>query len=266
MVWLSITVGVQRTGWVEREGVRTGHTTAIGRSLRAVAGTIAIAIGIATAGIDGEAEFVDVGYAIAVHVVVHQVADAVAVHVVGDVGSVQWVALTGHFGRVEVAVVVVVIVRRQATRAVRVDVRVGVAVSVDRQGRVERRGVGASVAGAVASSRTVTEAITVGIWVAWVGADDALVGVGHAVVVIVLVLNKSVRLNTRVGVIVGQLVGHAVAVKVLQNLEPERGFNREGRVGRVGPNRVGRVLHRLRWRTGDNTGRRVEHQAVRQVG
>ena len=112
----------------------------------------------------------------------------------------------------------------------------------------------------------ITEAVAVRVRVVRVGTDDALVGVGHAVVVVVLVLDEGVGLNARVGVVIGQLVGQAVAVKVLQNLEPERGFNREGRVARVRPNRVGRVLHRLGWRTGDDTGRGVEHQAVGQLG
>ena len=62
------------------------------------------------------------------------------------------------------------------------------------------------------------------------------------------------------------MVGHAVAVKVFQNLKPERGFNREGRVGRVGPNGERGVVHRLGRRAGDDTGRGVEHQTVGQVG
>ena len=126
--------------------------------------------------------------------------------------------------------------------------------------------VGAGETNAFNAQTAVTEAITIGVRVVRVGTDDALVGVGHAVVVVVLVLDEGVGLNARVRVVVGQLVGHTVAVKVLQNLEPERGFNREGRVGRVRPNRVSRVLHRLGWRSGNDAGRRVEQQAIRQVG
>ena len=124
----------------------------------------------------------------------------------------------------------------------------------------------AGVANAFNAQLAVAEAIAVRVRVVRVGADEALVGVGHAVVVIVLVLDERVGFNARVGVVVGQFVGHAVAVKVLEHLKPERGFNREGRVGRVGPNRVGRVVHRLRRRAGDDTGCRVKHQAVGQVG
>ena len=126
--------------------------------------------------------------------------------------------------------------------------------------------VGAGVANAFNAQVAITEAVAVRVRVVRVGADDALVGVGHAVVVVVLVLNQRVGLNARVGVVVGQLVGQAVAVKVLEHLKPERGFNREGRVGRVRPNRVGRVVHRLGRRAGDDTGRGVEHQAFGQVG
>ena len=124
----------------------------------------------------------------------------------------------------------------------------------------------AGVADAFNAQVAITEAVTVRVRIVRVGADDALVGVGHAVVVVVLVLDEGVRFNTRVGVVVGQLVGHAVAVKVRQNLEPERGFDGERWVGRVRPNRVGRVLHRLGWRSGDDAGRGVKHQAVGQVG
>ena len=266
LVGLAVAVGVLGTGRVEREGVRSSHAPSVGGRFGTVAGTVTVAVWIAWAGVDGEAEFVIVGNAVPVHVVVHQVANAVPVHVFGDAGRVQRVAFTSHFGCVEVAVVVVVVIGDEPARTVRVLVGVSVAVGVDRQGRVERRGVGASIAGAVASSRTVTEAIAVGVRVAWVGTDDALVGVGHAVVVVVLVLDEGVGLHTRVGVVVGQLVGHAVAVEVLQNLKPERGFNGARRVGGVRPNRVGCVVHRLGRRAGDDTGGRVEHQALGQVG
>ena len=124
----------------------------------------------------------------------------------------------------------------------------------------------AGVAHAFNAQVAITEAVAVRVRVVRVGADDALVGVGHAVVVVVLVLDERVGFNARVGVVVRQLVGHAVAVKVLQNLEPERGLNREGRVGRVRPNRVGRVVHRLGWRSGDDAGGGVKHQAFGQVG
>ena len=124
----------------------------------------------------------------------------------------------------------------------------------------------AGVANTFNAQIAITEAVAVRVRVERVGADDALVGVGQTVVVVVLVLDERVGFNARVGVVVRQLVGQAVAVKVLEHLKPERGFNREGRVGRVRPNRVGRVLHRLGWRAGDDTGRGVKHQAVGQVG
>ena len=124
----------------------------------------------------------------------------------------------------------------------------------------------AGVAHAFNAQVAITEAVAVRVRIVRVGPDDALVGVGQAVVVVVLVFDEGVGLLARVGVVVGQLVGHAVAVKVLEHLKPERGFNREGRVGRVRPNRVGRVVHRLGRRSGDDTGRGVKHQAFGQVG
>ena len=138
VVWLSIVIGVQGTGWVEREGIRASHAPAVGRCFGTVTGAVAVAVWIALTGINWEAELIVVGDAVAVHVVVHEVANTVAVHIIGDAGGVERFALAGHLGRVEVAIVVVVIVCRQTAWAVWVDVRVSIAVGVDRQGRVKR--------------------------------------------------------------------------------------------------------------------------------
>ena len=265
-VGLTVVVGVLGTGGVKREGVGSSHAATVGRRFRTVAHTVAVRVRIVRLGAERCTEFGDVLDTVAVHIVVHQVADAVAVHVLGDAGGVERVALTGHFGRVQVAVVVVVVVSDEATRTVGVLVGVSVAVGVDRQGRVERVAVRAGVANAFNAQVSITEAVAVRVRVVRVGPDDALVGVGQAVVVVVLVFDEGVGLLARVGVVVGQLVGHAVAVKVLEHLKPERGFNREGRVGRVRPNRVGRVVHRLGRRSTDDTRTAVEDQAVGQVG
>ena len=265
LIGFSVAVGIHSTRWIERERIGSGHAATVCRCFGTVADAVAVAVGIAWAGADGKAGFLNVGQAVAVHVVVHEVADAVAVHVVRTVVRIERVGCTVDFERVEETVVVVVVVRRQATRTVGVFVGVGITVGVDRQVGVERVAVRAGVAHAFHAQTTIAEAVAVRVWVARVGADDALVGVGHAVVVVVLVLDEGVGLNARIRVVIGQLVGHAVAVVVLQDFEPEGGLNRERRVGRVRPNRVGRVLHRLGWRAGDDTGRRVKDQAVGQV-
>ena len=266
LVGLAVTIGILGTGGVKREGVRSSHAAAVGGCFRTVAHTVTVRVGVVGLGTERCAKFGDVLNTVTVHVVVHQVADTVAVHVLGDAGGVERVAVARCFGRVEVAVVVVVVVSDEAAGTVRVLVGVGVAVGVDRQGRVKRVAVWAGVANAFNAQVAITEAVAVRVRVVRVGPDDALVGVGQAVVVVVLVFDEGVGLLARVGVVVGQLVGHAVAVKVLEHLKPERGFNREGRVGRVRPNRVGRVVHRLGRRSGDDTGGGVEHQAFGQVG
>ena len=194
------------------------------------------------------------------------ITDAVAVHVVRHARHVERIALAGHFHRVEVAVVVVVVVRRQAAGTVRVLVGVGIAVRVHGHFRVEWVGVGSSETRTVAGTVAVAETIAVRVWIVRVRTNEVLVVVGQTVVIVVLVFDQRVRCLARVGVVIGQLVGHTVAVKVLQNLEPEGGFNREGGIGRVRPDSVRRVVSRFGWSSGDDAGGRVEYQACGQDG
>ena len=137
-VGLAVAIGVPCAGRVKREDVWASHTIAICRCFWSITNAITVRISVARFCTEGFAKFSDVGYAVAVHVVVHEVTNTVAVHVIGDAGGVERFALAGHLGRVEVAIVVVVIVRRQTAWAVWVDVRVSIAVGIDRQGRVKR--------------------------------------------------------------------------------------------------------------------------------
>ena len=262
----AVTVGVHRAGRIEREGVRTANAAAVGGRLWSVADAVAVAVGVAWAGAVRQTGLVVVEDAVAVHVVVHLVADAVAVHVVRQAVRVERIAQAVRFHRVKVAVVVVVVVRRQAARTVRVLVGEGVAVRVHGHRRVEGIGVGSSEARTVAGAVAVAEAVAVGVRIVRVRADGRLVDVRQAVVVVVLVFDERVRCLARVGVVVGEFVGHAVAVEVFQNFEPEGGLNRKGRVRGVRPDRVGRVVHRFGRRAGDDAGRRIEHEACGQGG
>ena len=260
----AVTVGVHRAGRVEREGVRTGDATAVGGCLWSVADAVTVAVRVAWAAAGWQTGLVVVEEAVAVHVVVQLVADAVAVHVVRQARRVERIAQAVHFHRVEVTVVVVVVVRRQPAGTVRVLVGEGVAVGVHRQRRVERSAVRSSEARTVAGAVAVAEAVAVRVRIVRVRPDERLVLVGQAVVVVVLVLDEGVGRQAGRRVVVRKLIGHAVAVEVFQDLEPEGGFNREGRVGRVRPNRVGRVVHRFSRRTADHTRAGVQNQTWRQ--
>ena len=262
----AVTVGVHRAGRVEREGVRAANAAAIGGRLRSIADAVTVAVGVAWAGAVRQTGLVVVEDAVAVHVVVHLVADAVAVHVVRQAGRVERIAQAVRFHGVEVAVVVVVVVRRQTARTVRVLVGEGVAVRVHGQRWIERSAVRSSEARTVAGAVAVAEAVAVGVRIVRIRADERLVLVGQAVVVVVLVFDERVRRLARVRVVVREFVRHAVAVEVVQDLEPEGGFNREGRVRGVRPNRVRGVVHRFGRRPGDDAGRRIEHEACGQGG
>ena len=260
----AVTVGVHRAGRIEREGVRTANAAAVGGRLWSVADAVTVAVGVARAGAGRQTGLVVVEDAVAVHVVVQQVADAVAVHVVGQARRVERIAQAVHLHGVEVAVVVVVVVRRQTAGTVRVLVREGVAVRVHGQRRIERSAVRSGEARTVAGAVAVAEAVAVRVRIVGIRADERLVLVGQAVVVVVLVLDERVGRQAGRRVVVGEFIGHAVAVEVFQNFEPEGGFNREGRVRGVRPNRVRGVVHRFGRRAGDDAGGRIEHEASRQ--
>ena len=229
-----------------------------------VADAVTVAVGVARAGASRQTGLVVVEDAVAVHVVVQLVADAVAVHVVRQARRVERIAQAVHLHGVEVAVVVVVVVRRQSAGTVRVLVREGVAVRVHGQRRIERSAVRSGEARTVAGAVAVAEAVAVRVRVVGIRADERLVLVGQAVVVVVLVLDERVGRQAGRRVVVGEFIGHAVAVEVFQNFEPEGGFNREGRVRGVRPNRVRGVVHRFGRRAGDDAGGRIEHEASRQ--
>ena len=77
----------------------------------------------------------------------------------------------------------------------------------------------------------VADSVPVGVRVARVDSQSRLVEVRDPVVVVVLVLDEA---SVGVVVVVGQLVGEAVAVGVLEDLEPEDGLDRRP-VGLVRP-------------------------------
>ena len=185
----AVTIGVHRAGRIEWESVRTAHASTVGGRLWSVADAVAVAVGVAWAGAVRQTGLVVVEDAVAVHVVVHLVTDAVTVHVVRHARRVERFAPAGHFHRVEVAVVVVVVVRRQAARTVRVLVGEGVAVRIDGHRRVEGVGVRSSEACTVAGTVAVAETIAVRVWIVRVRTNEVLVVVGQTVVIVVLVFD-----------------------------------------------------------------------------
>ena len=108
----------------------------------------------------------------------------------------------------------------------------------------------------------VADAVAVAVGIGRVGSRRALVEVRDPVVVVVLVLDQ---VALRGVVVVGKLVGEAVAVGVLEDLDPEDGL--DGRpVGLVRPHGERGSAEHLCRRAVDHPPDRAQPDAGRQVG
>ena len=108
----------------------------------------------------------------------------------------------------------------------------------------------------------VADAVAVAVRIGRVGSRRALVEVRDPVVVVVLVLDQ---VALRGVVVVGQLVGEAVAVGVLEDLDPEDGLDRRP-VGLVRPHGERGSAEHLCRRAVDHPPDRAQPDTGRQVG
>ena len=226
--------------WLSKRcGVRAGYTDecalSVIHSVRSVANTVVIGIGVERVGARVSAAVVDARVRL-VHVVKAVTVVVLILHEWGDAGgvAVDGVGLT-------------------------VAIRVGVS------GRVKRERVRSGRAHTAHSVGAVAHAVAIRVGVGWTGARIRFVGIGHAVGIVVEVLGEPGGIGIGWIIIARQFVGQTVAIAVFKDFNREVPRQRIA-VGVVRPHGVGRVGDGFSWCTCDFTGRSVKRQGCWQVG